>query len=313
MNNVNFPKSLFDFDFTEENNFAAVDAAIADYNEYRAKVCRHWERNNPEEGITGLPFGSVEELTERKSLLENLRTSALVADRMGAYFRICEEIDRYNDAIEAVSTPFAAELVVTMNREEKKAEPKEEPREEITSAPAPEPKPKAKRVVKRAAKKSEPKAEPKKEENTEVKTSLPEIKLSYSNRVIDNVNIKCARDVYGLFVKTFEPGEIEFREHLKVLYLNRRNQPIGFYTVSMGSAVATVFDLHAIMAGAILSRAEGVVMCHNHPSGGLKSSPQDDDITRDLRDACKFMKIKMLDHIIITKDDYYSYMDNGRL
>lgn len=125
MNNVNFPKSLFDFDFTEENNFAAVDAAIADYNEYRAKVCRHWERNNPEEGIKGLPFGSVEELTERKSLLENLRTSALLADRMGAYFRICEEIDRYNDAIEAVSTPFAAELVVTMNREEKKAEPKE--------------------------------------------------------------------------------------------------------------------------------------------------------------------------------------------
>lgn len=310
MNNVNFPKSLFDFDFTEENNFAAVDAAIADYNEYRAKVCRHWERNNPEEGITGLPFGSVEELTERKSLLENLRTSALLADRMGAYFRICEEIERYNDAIEAVSTPFAAELVVTMKKEEPKAEPKEEPREEIAPAPVTAPKPK--RVVKRAAKKVA-KSEPKSEEKPNAKTSIPEIKLSYSNRVLDDVNIKCSRDVHELFLRTFEPGEIEFREHIKVLYMNRRNQPIGFYTVSMGSAVASIFDLHAIMAGALLSRAEGVIMCHNHPSGGLKSSPQDDDITRKLRDACKLMDIRMLDHIIIAKDDFYSYMDNGRL
>lgn len=88
----------------------------------------------PRRGQRGCRSATWRSLTARRKFLENLRTSALVADRMGAYFRICEEIDRYNDAIEAVSTPFAAELVVTMNREEKKAEPKEEPREEITSA-----------------------------------------------------------------------------------------------------------------------------------------------------------------------------------
>lgn len=102
-------------------------------------------------------------------------------------------------------------------------------------------------------------------------------------------------------------------EEVWIILLNRRNQVIKEFQLTSGSSVASVFDIKMIIKRALLEGAEGLVMCHNHPSGNLRPSPQDDNITHKLNGACRTMDLRMLDHVIVSIDGFYSYSDNGRL
>lgn len=102
-------------------------------------------------------------------------------------------------------------------------------------------------------------------------------------------------------------------EEVWIILLNRRNEVIKEFRLTSGSSVASVFDTKMILKRALLEDAQGVVMCHNHPSGTLRPSPQDDDITRKLSAACKTMDLRLLDHVIITTGGFYSYCEEGRL
>lgn len=102
-------------------------------------------------------------------------------------------------------------------------------------------------------------------------------------------------------------------EEIWVLLLNRRNMVIKEFCMSTGSTSASIFDVKKAVKHALLEDAEGIILCHNHPSGGLVPSPQDDAITRELNNACALFHIKMLDHAIITANGFYSYFDNGKL
>lgn len=102
-------------------------------------------------------------------------------------------------------------------------------------------------------------------------------------------------------------------EEIWVLLLNNRNEVVKEFKATSGSAVASVFDCKMIIKRALLENATGLAMCHNHPSGNLLTSPQDDQITRKLHEACRSMDIRMLDHVIVTVNGYYSYSDQGKL
>ncbi len=102
-------------------------------------------------------------------------------------------------------------------------------------------------------------------------------------------------------------------EEVWILLLNRRNVVIKEFRLTSGSSVASVFDTKMILKRALLENAEGIAMCHNHPSGNLRPSPQDDNITRKLFSACSTMDLRMIDHVIITVNGYYSYADEGRI
>ncbi|MBD5371033.1 MAG: DNA repair protein RadC [Bacteroides sp.] len=103
------------------------------------------------------------------------------------------------------------------------------------------------------------------------------------------------------------------QEQIWLLTLNRANRIIARHHLTTGSAVASVFDLKRALKMALLDEASSVILCHNHPSGNLRPSPQDDQITRALAQACSTMELRVLDHIIVTADGYYSYADQGRL
>jgi len=83
--------------------------------------------------------------------------------------------------------------------------------------------------------------------------------------------------------------------------------------ITQGSSVASVFDLKKILKEALMRDAEGIVLCHNHPSGNLRPSAQDDQITRKMREGCVSMDIRFLDHVIVTASGFYSYQDESRL
>ena len=102
-------------------------------------------------------------------------------------------------------------------------------------------------------------------------------------------------------------------EEIWMLLLNRQNKVIKEERLTSGTSTASVFDIKKAIKHALLENAEGMILCHNHPSGTLKPSPQDDKLTQDLKEGCKFMGIRLLDHLIITANGFYSYNDSSRL
>lgn len=100
-------------------------------------------------------------------------------------------------------------------------------------------------------------------------------------------------------------------EEMWAIFVNRSNHVTGTFRASVGGSAATVFDSKKIIRKAILARAEGIILCHNHPSGNLNRSPQDDVVTRRFKEACATVDINFLDHVIVTSDGYYSYHDNS--
>lgn len=102
-------------------------------------------------------------------------------------------------------------------------------------------------------------------------------------------------------------------EEIWILLLNRRNIVIREICMSTGTSNASLFDVRIAMKHALLEHADGIIMTHNHPSGTTMPSSNDDSITRSLKEACRFMNLRFLDHVIVTDSSFYSYHDNGKI
>lgn len=143
---------------------------------------------------------------------------------------------------------------------------------------------------------------------------IPQIRLSYvSDVMVEKPKVMDSMSVAKVFRETYEDGEIDYRESFKVAYLNRANKVLGIHTISTGGTVATVVDKKIIFSGALLANAISIILCHNHPSGTLKPSFQDDFLTREIVEAGKILDIKVLDHVIVTSKGHYSYNDERKL
>lgn len=103
----------------------------------------------------------------------------------------------------------------------------------------------------------------------------------------------------------------ERRELFGVLYLNRSNRLNHFEIVSEGGITGTVADPRIILRKALEQDAVSLILCHNHPSGSLKPSRADEELTLKIREASRYFDIKLLDHIIISEEGYYSFADEG--
>jgi DNA repair protein RadC len=102
-------------------------------------------------------------------------------------------------------------------------------------------------------------------------------------------------------------------EEFVVLMLNRANEVTGKYDLSKGGIAGTVVDPKLIFKAALEHLACGIILCHNHPSGNPKPSPEDLKLTKKLKDAGILMEIDVLDHIIVAGDGYFSFADEGLL
>jgi DNA repair protein RadC len=102
-------------------------------------------------------------------------------------------------------------------------------------------------------------------------------------------------------------------EEAWILLANSANRLIGKHRVSQGGAASTLIDPRLILRLAVQSFATGIVLGHNHPSGSLQVSKEDDEITYRLYHAAHILDIRLLDHIVIGHNRYYSYADEGRL
>ena len=101
-------------------------------------------------------------------------------------------------------------------------------------------------------------------------------------------------------------------EEFWVLLLNQHYRLIKKIRISHGGITETAVDIRIIIREAVLANATILAVCHNHPSGNISPSRQDDELTRSIKRACELMRIHFLDHVIVTDGQYYSYHELGR-
>lgn len=102
-------------------------------------------------------------------------------------------------------------------------------------------------------------------------------------------------------------------EVFAVLFLNRANKINHFEIISEGGITGTVADPRIILRKALEQDAVNIILCHNHPSGSLKPSKADEQLTQKIKQAALFLDITVLDHLIVSEDGYYSFADEGIL
>jgi DNA repair protein RadC len=102
-------------------------------------------------------------------------------------------------------------------------------------------------------------------------------------------------------------------EEFWLLLMNQNNRLIKKVRISHGGITEVSVDIRIIMREAVLANATIIAVCHNHPSGNLRPSTADNDLTNQLQRACQLMRIHFMDHVILTDGNYFSYRETGRL
>ena len=146
-----------------------------------------------------------------------------------------------------------------------------------------------------------------------INPNIAEIKISYSHKTLKKfrIKIKNSADAYKSFQQCWDKDLIELQEEFKMLLLNNSNEVLGIHTLSKGSTRGTVVDLKLLFVIALKSNATGIIIAHNHPSGNIKPSSSDLELTKRIKKSGELLDIKLLDHLIITKDEFYSLSDNN--
>ncbi len=103
------------------------------------------------------------------------------------------------------------------------------------------------------------------------------------------------------------------KEVFAVVFLNRANKINHFEIVSEGGITGTVADPRIILKKALQENAVSLILCHNHPSGNLKPSRADEELTAKIKEAARFLDIKVIDHVIVSEEGYFSFADEGIL
>lgn len=144
---------------------------------------------------------------------------------------------------------------------------------------------------------------------------VAEIELVYKTKMkaSERPEVRCSADIYQLLLSTWNKNLIDLQEEFKVLLMNRNNKVLGLYHSSTGGLTLTVADPRLILVAAIKSGACSIVLAHNHPSGSLRPSKGDEVMTAKMKEACSFLDIHLLDHIIVTSESYLSFADEGLL
>jgi DNA repair protein RadC len=143
--------------------------------------------------------------------------------------------------------------------------------------------------------------------------TICEVDVRYSPNVKfeDRPFIEGSKSSYNIALQYCD--EIEFIEGFYVMLLNRANRLLGIRQVSSGGLTSTIVDVRLIFSIALKGLATSIIVFHNHPSGNVQPSDNDDAVTQKIFDAGKIMDIQLSDHLIISPHKYYCYAESGRL
>jgi DNA repair protein RadC len=146
-------------------------------------------------------------------------------------------------------------------------------------------------------------------------STVSKIELVYKSKVKPSKrpHISSSRDTYALLLRDWDEHKMYLIEQFKVLFLNHGNKVLAVYEMSSGGITCTIADPRLVFIAALELAACSIIVAHNHPSGELRPSRADEQLTAKMREAGKFLDIKLLDHVIISSEGYFSFADEGVL
>jgi DNA repair protein RadC len=141
--------------------------------------------------------------------------------------------------------------------------------------------------------------------------STVQLRYVYEIDPMDLPKVHDSNMVMNTIWHMFEPF-VGHHEEFHVVLMNAQFRILGYYPMSIGGLTGTVVDIRMLLQAVILSNCSCITIAHNHPSGTLKPSEADKKITRQVKEACDIMNIRLLDHVIITPNkSYYSFAEAG--
>ncbi len=134
----------------------------------------------------------------------------------------------------------------------------------------------------------------------------------YRRGSAEEIRIRSSRDVAEFFRNSI-PFDISTVELMGIIILDAKNVPLGVYEVHRGGIDASIVDPRAVFQPVMMLGGSGVILCHNHPSGNATPSPEDVAITERLVQASTSLGVRLLDHIVLGRDGYFSFLDAGMM
>ena len=137
-----------------------------------------------------------------------------------------------------------------------------------------------------------------------------EVKVKYNKQILTKISSVQSAVDYCKAIPEFE-NRMQYQEVFAAIYLDYNNNIMCHQIISIGAINQTIADIRIIMSTALKTLATSIIICHNHPSGNLKASHADINLTNKVKDAANFFDITLIDHIILTKDSYLSFSNEG--
>lgn len=132
----------------------------------------------------------------------------------------------------------------------------------------------------------------------------------HASAALEKTVIKSSRDIAQYIRAVIKDYSYEV---FAVLYLNKANKINHFEIISRGGLTGTVADPRIILKIALEQEATSIILCHNHPSGNLRPSKADEELTQKIKTAARYLDILTMDHLIVSEEGYYSFADEGLL
>jgi len=149
---------------------------------------------------------------------------------------------------------------------------------------------------------------------TVLKQLAPEVKVRITRgKKVASAKITGAASAVDILRKFITRSKVQTQEFAVAIFINNNSNVLGVYQFGMGGITSTTMDERLLMAAALKLGATGIILCHNHPSGNLQPSSADMSVTKQIVKVANIHNMTVADHIIITKDGYYSFAEKGIL
>ena len=142
---------------------------------------------------------------------------------------------------------------------------------------------------------------------------VSEVELVYKSKVrpSERPQVSSSKEVYELLKRVWDENKIGLVEQFKILLLNQSNKVLGISELSTGGMTGTVADPRIVFTTALKAVACNLILAHNHPSGNLKPSRVDIELTRKIKEGGRLLDIEVFDHLIISSEGFCSLADEG--
>ncbi|MFY0602717.1 MAG: JAB domain-containing protein [Flavobacteriaceae bacterium] len=148
----------------------------------------------------------------------------------------------------------------------------------------------------------------------QAQNKMHEVGIVYKRPLFDSMpHIKSQFDAYEILMEIIDKDTIDHKEFFWVLLLNQSNRLLGYSEIGKGDTKVVVVNVKEIFQLVVKMNASAILLCHNHPSGNLKASKQDIELTNKVKKACDLFSVSLLDHLILTSEYFSAFSEEGLL